>query len=242
LAEPSGTVSEFVYKFDPVYTGISSRFFRRHGIKIKNYIESVTSLGKHLEQGFVFVPWSARDFEAAVKEAGFENDQREMHLGFIPSVGKIAALATHGEGYRERGSPSLHCAIAPDLCNVHLDNVGFRMDGYGPDSGLHIVDELVWQDKIVPLLGKILPSGVTELLHRLHPVVPNSRQVVPFSGVGVEVDIAGGRSKDLQRHWRVTIDLTHSCANATCDVWRKIQGQSLQGDNKIMVMFKVVGM
>lgn len=73
-------------------------------------------------------------------------------------------------------------------------------------------------------------------------MIPNTRQVKPFSELGVEVDVVSGRSRDLQQQWRVTIDLTHSCANATCDVWRKLNGQSVEGDNKVMVMFKVVGM
>lgn len=236
------SIPKVVYGLDPIYTGINTRFRTRHGIDLSAHIEKMSWLGRRVEQGFNFVPWDAGAFETALKHAGFKNDLREKHLGFIPSVGALAALATHGQGYREEGSPSLHCAIAPDICNVHLDNIGFRLDGYGPDAGQHIVDELVWQDKIVPLIGKILPTQITDLLHRLHPMIPNTRQVKPFSELGVEVDVVSGRSRDLQRQWRVTIDLTHSCTNATCDAWRKLNGKSVEGDNKVMVMFKVVGM
>lgn len=136
-------ISRVVYGLDPVYAGISRRFRSRHGIDISTHIEKMTWLGRVVEQGFNFVPWNACEFEQAIKQAAFENDRREKHLGFLPSVGTLAALVTRGEGYREKGSPNLHCAIAPDLCNVHLDNVGFRLDGYGPDAGQHIVDELV---------------------------------------------------------------------------------------------------
>ncbi len=242
------SIPKVVYGLDPIYTGINTRFRTRHGIDLSAHIERMTWLGRRVEQGFNFVPWDAGAFEIALKHAGFKNDLREKHLGFIPSVGALAALATHGQGYREEGSPSLHCAIAPDICNVHLDNIGFRLNGYGPDAGQHIVDELVWQDKIIPLIGKILPTQLndlirlTDLLHRLHPVIPNTRQVKPFSELGVEFDVVSGRSRDLQQQWRVTIDLTHSCANATCDVWRKLNGKSVEGDNKVMVMFKVMGM
>jgi hypothetical protein len=249
MSEPK-SIPKVVYGFDPIFTGISTRFRTRHGININRHIESMSWVGQRIEQGFNFVPFSASDFLAELKEAGFENDLREKHLGFIPSVGAIAALATKGEGYREPGSPSLHCAVAPDLCNVHLDNVGFRVDGYNPDAGQHIVDELIWQDKVAPLLGtaigKILPDSlsgiVTDMLHRLHPVVPNSRQVKPFSEVGVEFDVISRRSRDLQQHVRLTIDLTHACADTTCGAWRKLHGQTVQGDNRVMVMFKVLGM
>jgi hypothetical protein len=241
MSKPA-SIPKVDYAFNPIYHDISTRFRTRHGIDIGEYIESMSWLGRRVEQGFSFVPRDAANLTTALGRAGFQNDLREKHLGFIPSVGALAALATHGQGYREKGSPSLHCAIAPDICNVHLDNVGFRMDGYGPDAGQHIVDELLWQDKIVPAVGKLLPTQVTDLLHRFHPVIPNTRQIKPFSELGFEFDVASGRSRDLQRQWRVTIDVTHSCSDVTCDVWRKLDGKSVEGDNKATVMFKVVGM
>ncbi len=242
MSEPDKTVSKFVYGLDPVYNSIKKRFWDFYKIDLSFHMESMTRLSTRFEEGFDFVPMSASMFETALKEAGFENDKRERHFGFIPSVGTLAALATNGEGYRERGSPSLHCAVASSVCSVHLDNVGFRMDSYGPDAGQHIIDELGWQDKIVRPLRKVLPDAVVDFLHRFHPVVPNSRQFKPFSQVGVEFDIASGRSRNLQQQWRVTIDLTHACSNSTCDVWRKINGKSIEGENQVMLMFKVVGM
>ena len=240
---PYQGVPKIVYGIDSVYTGISRRFRSLYGINIGLYIEKVTKLYRHVEEGFDFVPWSATDLEQVIRKARFEHDVRKRHFGIIPSIGSFAALATHGQGYREPGSPSLHIAIAPDKCNVHLDNIGFRVQGYGPDAGQHIVDELLWQDVIVnKLLGKILPKEITDFLHRFHPIVPSTRQIKPFSEIGVEFDIIKGRSRDLQRLWRVTIDVTHSCADSTCDVWRKLDGKSVEGDNKIMVWFKVVGM
>ena len=56
----------------------------------------MTWLGRRVEEGCNFVPWDAGEFEAAIKRAGFKNDLREKHLGFIPSVGALAALATPG--------------------------------------------------------------------------------------------------------------------------------------------------
>jgi hypothetical protein len=196
---------------------------------------------RRLEEGFEFVPKSARAFEEALELAGFQPDQREMHLGFIPSAGTLAALATHGQGYREKGSPSLHCAVASDKCSVHLDNIGFRCDGYQPNAGQHVADELLWQAIIVPALGKFLPTAITDVLHRFHPVVPNSGQFKPFSRRGVEFDLASGRSPDLQRQWRVTVDLTQSCSDKTCGLWRLIDEKKVQGADQVMVKFSVTG-
>lgn len=237
----TSNVPKIVYEFDPIYRGISTRFRSRH-IDISKHMESMSWLGRRLEDGFDFVPWSADDWEKTLRYAGFQHDLREKHLGFIPSVGTLAAFATQGQGYREPGSPSLHCSITSKRCNVHLDNIGFRVNGYGPDAGQHIIDELVWKTTIIPLLGYFLPTPVTDLLHRFHPIVPNTRQIKPLSEIGFEFNVVSGRSRDLQRQWRVTIDVTHSCSDSTCEVWRKLDGKSVEGENKTMVMFKVDGM
>ncbi len=80
----------------------------------------------------------------------FQKDTKEWILGILPAVGSIAAMATHGEGYRENAEPSLHCAVASDYCNVHLDNIGIRSGNYNINAPQHVVDELFWQDKILP--------------------------------------------------------------------------------------------
>ena len=46
-------------------------------------------------------------------------------------------MATHGQGYRENSEPSLHCAVAKDKCNVHLDNIGIRLGSYNANA--HVV-------------------------------------------------------------------------------------------------------
>ena len=97
------SIAKVVYGFDPIYIAISTRFSTRHGIDISSHIEKMTWLGRRVEEGCNFVPWDADEFEAAIKRAGFKNDLREKYLGFIPSVGALAALATNGQGYRETG-------------------------------------------------------------------------------------------------------------------------------------------
>lgn len=225
-----------------IYYELAARFRLRHRIDLNAHVASISSVQPRLEQGVFFEPVDAKAWEEALKKARFQHDLHESHLGFIPSIGKIASLATHGKGYRERGSPSLHCAIAPDVCNVHLDKIGIRADNYGPNAGVHTADELGWQTFVVPALGKILPSEVADLFYRIHPIVPNTQQFKPLSMVGVALEIASGRSRDLQQSWQVTIDLTHACADATCGGWRTVHGQSVKGENNLMIMFKVGGM
>ncbi|MBK8915135.1 MAG: hypothetical protein IPM64_11150 [Phycisphaerales bacterium] len=238
----AGDVAYVAYGLDPTFIQISRRFRDLHGIDVRSHVHRMLKVNRRLEEGFDFEPKSVGLWTQALIGAGFQRDQRDWHLGLIPSVGLIAAGATHGEGFREEGSPSLHCAVAADRCNIHLDNVGFRLKGYGPDAPQHIVDELIWQDKIVRPLRRILPSFATNFLHRLHPVVPNSRQMTPFGAVGVEFDVASGRSANLQQSWRLTIDVTHSCKNSTCDALRALDGRKLEGDNRLLLTIKVLGM
>ncbi|QOJ14433.1 MAG: hypothetical protein HRU75_07180 [Planctomycetia bacterium] len=229
------------YRFDPVYSQISRRFRDLYGIDLNSHVHKVLKLNRRLEEGFDFVAKSPGLWTQALVGAGFQRDDRDWHLGLIPSIGLIAAGATHGQGFREEGSPSLHCAVAADRCNVHLDNVGFRLSGYGPDAPQHIVDELIWQDKIVRPLRRILPSFASNILHRLHPVVPNTRQMTPFSAVGAEFDLVSVRSKNLQQSLRLTIDATHSCKNSTCDALRALDGRKIEGDNRLMLTIKFLG-
>lgn len=240
---PLTVIAEAVYRKDPIFRQLADRFWSKHRIDIHQHIEHVVKLGHRLEQGFNFVPMLASAWEEELKRARFELDLRERHLGFIPSVGSIAAAATKGEGYREPGSPSLHCAVSPSLCNVHLDAVGFKVEGgYGPDAPQHIVDELFWQDKVVKSLEGILPKMVTDALYRVHPIVPSSRQINPYSKeIGVQVDLMNIRRNNLQQQIVVSVDLTHSCSDVSCGAWQKLNGRSVSVENKVMLMFKVFG-
>ncbi len=135
--------------------------------------------------------------------------------------------------------------MSASKCNVHLDAVGFKVKGhYGPDAPQHITDELIWQDKIVKNLETVLPKWATDGLYRLHPIVPSSRQIKPYSKeIGVQVDLVNKRRNHLQQQILVTIDVTHSCTDRTCGAWSKLHGQEVpSSDNKVMLMFKVFGM
>ena len=233
-------VERFEYLLHPVYQAIRDRFRKVHHINIEDHIQAVQKVYWRTEEGFDFVPKSAAAWTQALRRAGFAHDVRDKHLGIIPSVGFFAALATVGEGYREPGSPSLHCAVANAMCKVHLDNMGFVLTGYGPDAGQHSIDELGWQTYVVAPFAK-LSVPLASVLARFHPVVPNSRQFKPFSAVGVQFDIYSKRSRDQQMQLKLTIDLTHACSDATCGALSALHGRSITGENQAMLNLSVLG-
>jgi hypothetical protein len=157
-------------------------------------------------------------------------------------------MATHGQGYRENAEPSLHCAVAKDKCNVHLDNIGIRLVSYNVNAPEHVVDELLWQDMILPLLQKNAPFGeyLVPLLRRAHPIIPNLRQVTAVTKewqprVGVEFDIARVRSKDASQQVRLYLDFSHACSNSTCKLLNNMQGKTYS-DGRAMVTIEVTGL
>ena len=200
-----------------------------------------------INAGFDFVPVDAGKWSSALQNAGFQPDSRERLWGILPSVGSVAALATHGQGYREKSEPSLHCAVAKDYCNVHLDNIGIRVGNYNANAPQHVADELIWQDKILPAMLKIgISPHFVDLLRRVHPVVPNLRQVTAVTKewqprVGAELDIARVRSKDASQQLRVYIDFSHACSDSTCKVLNNVQGKTYN-DDRVMFTIEVTGL
>jgi hypothetical protein len=227
--------------FHPIFRAIADRFWIMHKIRIADHIEEIKEVYWRTEEGVDFVPKSAAAWTKALRKAGFVHDKRDKHLGFIPSVGTFAALATTGEGYREPGSPSLHCAVASFLCKVHLDNVGFVLTGYTADAGQHIVDELGYQTYVVANVAK-LSVPLASFLGRIHPIMPNSSQFKPFSAVGARFDVYSKRSRDQQRQVKLTVDFTHACSDITCGTLGRFQGKSFQGENQVMLNLWFTGL
>ncbi len=80
---------------------------------------------------------------------------------------------------------SLHCAVAPDICNIHIDQMGFVMIGpdgkqvVDPDFLQHLVNELWFKTK----LDNKLPDY---LIDRFSLELPNSTNA--YSRVGISYD------------------------------------------------------
>lgn len=230
-----------------IWRTIAERFHSRHGISLRKHVRTITKVNPTINAGFDFVPVDGAKWAAALHQAGFQLDSRERLFGILPSVGSVAALATHGQGYRENSEPSLHCAVASDYCNVHLDNVGIRLGNYNANAPQHIADELVWQDKILPAMLRVgISPHFVDILRRVHPVVPNLRQVTPVTKewqprVGVELDIARVRSRDASQQVRVYIDFSHACSDTTCKMLNNMQGKTYN-DDRVMFTIEVTGL
>jgi len=231
----------------PMWRMISARFYNLHSIDLRKHVKSIVKVNPTINAGFDFVAVDAEKWADALLHGGFQPDSRERSLGIIPSVGSIAALATHGQGFRENSEPSLHCAVAKDYCNVHLDNIGIRLGNYNANAPQHVVDELVWQDKILPAMLTIgISPHFVDFLRRVHPVIPNLRQVTPVTKewqprVGVELDIARVRSKDASKQLRVYVDFSHACNNTTCKLLNNMQGKTYN-DDRVMFTIEVTGL
>lgn len=146
---------------------------RRIKIDLDSHVERILSVSDIVGEGIVFAPTDPDRLKKEIEDSGmFHHDDRTIVSG------KVAALATIGEGYREISTPSLHVAISDKLCSVHIDSYAFLLHGRGgiaeitPDVGQHTLDELVfrlpaaWLRRKSPFLASILQG--------LHPVLPNS--------------------------------------------------------------------
>jgi hypothetical protein len=117
-----------------------------------------------------------------------------------------------------------------NYCNVRLDNIAIRLGNYNANAPPHVVDELFWQDRIVPARGRIgLPTLLVDILGR----APGHTESSPGDGsddrwqprVGVELDIARVRNQDASKQVRVYVDSSHACSNSTCKLLNKMQAR-----------------
>ncbi|MFI5120784.1 MAG: hypothetical protein ACHQM4_10235 [Thermoanaerobaculia bacterium] len=96
---------------------------------------------------------------------------------------------------------SLHFAVAPDRCNIHIDQMGFVIGGTGgevsidPDFAQHLVNELLWKS----LATRVFPDS---LVDRLSVMLPSSSN--EYSRAGITADLT------KQKNYKVT--LTGSCS------------------------------
>lgn len=196
------------YIGNPVYQTIASRLYERHNIRIADQIDSMSRIGARNGIGFHFVAKNPESLRLIFKQSpGFAHDNRQHFCD------QAAALATNGEGFREIGVPSLHCAVAKSICSIHLDSFGFVARGpdgkkyYNPDLIQHIIDELGWASFVQWVESKSRPLG--GFLARIHPVLPNSRNRYNLS-----IDprkrnplTLGGQLDVIERNtWRLSIE------------------------------------
>ena len=85
-----------------------------------------------------------------------------------------------------------------------------------------------------------------DILRRVHPVVPNLRQVTAVTKewqprVGVELDIARVRNRDATKQVRVYIDFSHACSDTTCKLLNNMQGKTYN-DDRVMFTIEVTGL
>jgi hypothetical protein len=96
---------------------------------------------------------------------------------------------------------SLHFAVAPDRCNIHIDQIGFVIGATAgevtvdPDFAQHLVNELLWKS----LATKVFPDS---LVDRVSIMLPSSAN--EYSRAGITADLS------RQENYRVT--LTGSCS------------------------------
>jgi hypothetical protein len=81
---------------------------------------------------------------------------------------------------------SLHFAVAPDRCNIHIDQTGFVILGpsgelvVDPDFAQHLVNELLWKSYAT----KVFPDWLVDRVSIILPTTNND-----FSRVGITADL-----------------------------------------------------
>ncbi|MBS0528428.1 MAG: hypothetical protein JSS22_03420 [Proteobacteria bacterium] len=94
---------------------------------------------------------------------------------------------------------SLHIALTPEACNIHIDNVGFVLRGprsvvgLDPDFIQHIVNELVWKSLLRDwLIGKYGSSstGVWAVEHMSLMLPSSDTHYAPMAGLKLDLGTA----------------------------------------------------
>ena len=152
-----------------------------------------TSMGATIGKGFREISWP-------------KLSERPLSMDDLPGRHRprwnVASSARFGENLSDGVDlSSLHFAVAPDRCNVHIDQIGFVVGStageviVNPDFAQHLVNELLWKS----LATKVFPDT---LVDRVSIMLPSS--VNEYSRAGISADLM------KQKDYRVT--LTGSCA------------------------------
>jgi hypothetical protein len=215
-------ISLMVYGVDPAYLLVARRLREKYNIDLAQHMESVTILGKNVQEGFWFWPKdSERLIAVLMATQAFEHDDRAdlFHA--------MASMATEGEGYREISEKSIHCQISPSAVNMHIDMTGFLWRGpngealIGPDALFHILDELEWPKLVDWVSKKNKTAG--KIVARIHPVLPTTaNKFIPR--IGGSFDVVRGHSDDFSRQWSLTLDFTWGCRSYACTETETLTG------------------
>jgi hypothetical protein len=121
-----------------------------------------------------FPPLSGR----AVSDARSDSYARRSSQGFSAHFGDSPTLPEMS---------SLHCAVAPEVCNIHIDKTGFVLEGLNgnisltPDFFQHLVNELLFKTNLKGLAPRWANGG----FDRVSLVYPNSAN--DFSRMGPRI-------------------------------------------------------
>lgn len=200
-------------------------------------------VGRTISEGIKFVPKSSNSFRLSV---AFTRTQENASLQAFHWdnrkvwINRLAALFTDGEGYREIGSPSLHCSIAKQECSVHIDEFGFVERGrnggtyFNLESLRHSGDELFWRAIVRPQLIKglelMLPDYLSvpagKLLDRTYLVMPSAENNYNFSDINLGVDGSNLRGRNFKprigagvklfENNKVKLKFEYTCGNRNC--------------------------
>lgn len=223
---------------DPTYKTISQRLMSlQPGICLGEHIAYGTremdarlEIGPTTSEGISFAPRDPVALRMAIVAAKNENKLAAFHHDNRKNwIFRLAAVATHGGGYREIGSPSLHCAIAADVCNIHIDDFGFVAIGsdgktyFTPDALPHIGDELIYRTYVRPylrkalvgVLGEHLAAPATLLLDRNYLALPTLSKL-NMSKLTGNTDLRAGLGQKVVQTRTVKLRFEATCGNKNC--------------------------
>lgn len=188
------------------------------------------NIGPTTNEGVEFVPFDHITFRRQIRDAKDKNGLPAFHYDDRKVWAfKLGALFTEGAGYRQIGSPSLHIAIAKDICSVHLDDFGFVSIGpdgktyYTLDALPHIGDELIYRAYIrkyarlalVGAVGETIARPATELLDRSYLALPTLSKLNMLK-LTEKVDLGVGLGMKIAETDNMKIRFEYTCKNGNC--------------------------
>ena len=215
------------YKYigNPIYDGVAKRFRGvSPQIRIEQYITRIIKIGPTISEGIEFECNDYLGLFAALRTA---KDPRPPGLPAFhyddPNVPlyRVAAAATHGSGFREIGSPSLHVAVNSDFCSAHVDEFGFvdrdRNGGvyFTPNTIRHILDELGYRGYARPAIKTVLEVALPKVLSDPAGKLVD-RTYLSTPDLSNNFDLRVGPGIKILDRKRFDMMFEFTCGNLTC--------------------------